>query len=113
MRSFWLFDDLFSGTRGEGACLPRTLVFHGERGWLELLLSISRDTFSEDKEVLDENRRTLPSRGAAAEEPEDAEAEAEAAGVHDDDEHHGGDKHLFLPGNGAGAPPRRNVNVSE
>lgn len=91
---------------------PSNSCFSRERGWLELLLSISRDTLSEGKEVLDENRRTLPSRGAVAEEPEGAEAEAEAAGVHDD-ERHGGDKHLFLPGNGAGAPPRRNVNVSE
>lgn len=59
--------------------------------------------------MLEENRRTIPSRGAI-EEPEGAEAKAEE--VRGGDERHW-DKHLFLPGNGAGAPPRRNVNVSE
>ncbi|XP_032691380.1 uncharacterized protein LOC116854027 isoform X2 [Odontomachus brunneus] len=69
-----------------------------------------RDTSSEGKEMLEENRRTFPSRGASEEEPEGAEAEAKAEEVHGDERH--GDKHLFLPGSGAGAPPRRNVNVT-
>ncbi|XP_014484390.1 PREDICTED: uncharacterized protein LOC106749449 isoform X2 [Dinoponera quadriceps] len=67
-----------------------------------------RDTSSESKGVLEKNRRTLPSRGAVKEGAEEAEAKAEEARG----ERHNADKHLFLPKNGAGAPPRRNVNVT-
>ncbi|XP_025154721.1 uncharacterized protein LOC105183043 isoform X2 [Harpegnathos saltator] len=70
-----------------------------------------RDTSSAGEEVLEENRRTLPSRGAV-EEPEAAEAEAKAEEGRGGGDERRGDKHLFLPGYGAGAPPWRNVNVT-
>lgn len=70
------------------------------------MLSASRDASFEGMEALEENRRTLSSRGIIKK-PEETEAKAEARG----DER--GDKHLLLSENGAKIPPQRNVNVSE
>lgn len=79
-----------------------------EQRWLELLLSTSQDASFEGMEALEENRRTLSSRGIIKE-PEETEAEAKAEARGDER----GDKHLLLSENGAKIPPRRDVNVSE
>lgn len=67
----------------------------------------SRDASFEGMEALEENRRTLSSRGVIKE-PEETEAEAKAEARGDER----GDKHLLLSENGAKIPPRRNVNVT-
>ncbi|KAL6257191.1 hypothetical protein P5V15_012120 [Pogonomyrmex californicus] len=67
----------------------------------------SRGVSSEGMEALEENRRTLLSRGVIKEaQGMEAEAKTEARG------NERGDKHLLLSENGAKIPPRRNVNVT-
>lgn len=84
----------------------RSLVFR-ERAqrWLKLLLSISRGAFSEGIEMLEENRRTLSSRGVI-EEATEAEVKAGPRGDKRRDK-------LLLLENDVKIPLRRNVNVSE
>ncbi|KAL0119996.1 hypothetical protein PUN28_007986 [Cardiocondyla obscurior] len=93
------------GTSGDRAASGRS----GDAGshTLGTHRQYSRDASFEGMEVLEENRRTLSSRGIIKEPGEtEAEAKAEARG----DER--GDKHLLLSENGAKIPPRRNVNVT-
>ncbi|XP_011867282.1 PREDICTED: uncharacterized protein LOC105561689 [Vollenhovia emeryi] len=74
---------------------------------LETHRQYSRDASFEGMEALEENRRTLSSRGIIKK-PEETEAEAKAEARGDER----GDKHLLLSENGAKIPPRRNVNVT-
>ncbi|EZA47233.1 hypothetical protein DMN91_001353 [Ooceraea biroi] len=74
---------------------------------LETHQQYSRDAASGRTEALEENRRTLTSRGVVKE-PEETETEAKA-GARGDER---GDKHLLLSENGAKIPLGRNVNVT-
>ncbi|XP_012224713.1 uncharacterized protein [Linepithema humile] len=91
---------LFDGDR------KRSDYFTDESRTLDAHQQYSRGASSEGMEVLEENRRTLSSRGVI-EELEGTEAEAKA-GPRGDER---GDKHL-LSENGVKIPPRRNVNVT-